>query len=146
VGPEGQRESGRPGRRRRRQPGPDTGGASRAIRTGTDAARGPAGAYRAGASYLHRGVWRNIPGAAGQQAQVDFALGQDRPGGDGWRDLGGALISDVAAGMFTDGRVAVFGLGRNGGVWQRVQTSPDADEARPAPPVSGSSTTLPVGS
>ena len=104
-------------------------GASRSIRTGTEAARGPAGAYRAGAGYLSRQVWRNIPAAANQRAQVDFGLAQDRPGGDGWRDLGGSLIGDVSAGVFADGRVAVFGLGRNGGVWQRVQTSPGADES-----------------
>ena len=104
-------------------------GGTRTIRTGTNAASGPAGAYRAGASYLLDSEWRNLPGTSGTTAQVDFGLAAAGAPTSGWRDLGGVLTTDVGAGCFADDRIAVFGIGLGGQLYSRVQTRPGAHDS-----------------
>jgi hypothetical protein len=99
-------------------------GGRRTIRTGTNAARGPAGAYQAGASYLLDDVWRDLPAAQGATARVDFGLAPAADPWTGWRDLGGVLTSDVDAGVQADGKLSVFGVGLDGRIWFRRETSP----------------------
>jgi hypothetical protein len=104
-------------------------GGTRTIRTGTTTASGPAGAYRAGASYLLDNEWRNLPAGSDAAAQIDFGLAPAGGQPPGWRDLGGTLTTDVDASMYADARLAVFGVGLDGRVWHRVQTAAGAHDS-----------------